>query len=254
MNVIELDQVTKIYRRSHLGRVRETVGVKNLSLTVKAGEAFGLLGLNGSGKTTTIKLLLGLLRPTSGVVRVLGKTMPDLSVLKRVGYLPEAAYLNRSLTGREAVSLFATLSRIPRAGRQTAIPRILQQVGMERAADRKIGEYSKGMLQRIGMAQALVHEPELVIFDEPITGLDPLAVKDIRQLVAWLKSQGKTVFLSSHDISEVEKVCDRIAILAGGELAETAELKEWRGQEGRLEDLFASTVRRTENIGALHFS
>lgn len=254
MNVIELDHVSKIYRRSHLGRVKETVGVRDLCLEVRTGEVFGLLGLNGSGKTTTIKLLLGLLRPTSGIVRVLGKTMPDLNVLERVGYLPEAAYLNRSLTGREVVSLFATLSHIPKAKRENLVTQILQKVGMERAADRRIAEYSKGMLQRIGMAQALVHEPDLLIFDEPITGLDPLAVKEIRQLVAWLRSQGKTVFLSSHDISEVEKVCDRIAILAGGELAALAEQKEWQGREGRLEELFASTVKRSEAIGSFDFA
>jgi len=254
MNVIELDNVTKIYRRSHLGRVTETLAVRGLSLEIKRGEVFGLLGLNGSGKTTTIKLLLGLLRATTGTVRVLGNLMPDLRVLESVGYLPEAAYLNRSLTGREAVSLFATLSHIPKMKRKATVTQILQNVGMTAAADRRIGDYSKGMLQRIGMAQALVHQPELVIFDEPITGLDPLAVKEIRQLVAWLKSQGKTVFLSSHDISEVEKVCDRIAILAGGRLATVVEQSQWRGQEGRLEELFASTVKRSENIGSLQFS
>src|SRR5882672_3721414 len=254
MNILELEGVTKIYRRSHLGRVRETVGIRNLSLSVKAGEVFGLLGLNGSGKTTTIKLLLGLLRPSSGTVRVLGKAMTDLTVLRQVGYLPEAAYLNRSLTGREVVALFATLSGLSVSNRNQAVPQILRQVGMEEAADRKISDYSKGMLQRIGIAQALVHEPQLLVFDEPITGLDPLAVKEMRQLVSWLKSQGKTVFLSSHDISEVEKVCDRIAILASGELAALAEQKDWQGKEGRLEELFTSTVKRSEAIGALRFT
>jgi len=253
MNTITLQGVTKRYRRAHLGRVRETLGVSSLSLEVKAGEVFGLLGLNGSGKTTTIKLILGLHAPNAGTVEVLGKPMPDLDVLGKIGYLPEGAYINRYLSGREAVALFATLSGVPPARRGRAVDEVLEKVGMARAASRRISEYSKGMLQRISLAQALVHDPEILILDEPITGLDPLAMREVRALILWLKGRGKTVFFSSHDISEVEKVSDRIGILAGGRLARLVEPSEWRGREGRLEEIFASTVTRSEDIGPIRF-
>jgi len=251
---IELRDVTKIYRRSHLGKERESIGVCGLTLDVRCGEVFGLLGLNGSGKTTTIKMLLGLLRPTRGTAALLGRTMPDAQTLRKIGYLPDAAYLPKYLTGEEAVWFYATLSGLPRAGRRAAVANILEKVGMTQAARKKIGAYSKGMLQRISMAQALVHDPELLIMDEPITGLDPLAVREVRQLVSWLKSQGRTVFFSSHDISEVEKVCDRIGILAAGKLAAVVEQKEWAGRDGQLEAVFTSTVERSQGIGALKFS
>lgn len=253
MNAIKFEKLKKIYRRSHLGRVKESLGLSELSLEVNRGEVFGLLGLNGSGKTTTIKLLLGLLRPTSGRVEVMGRRMPNLEALKQIGYLPEAAYINKYLTGREAVRTFAKLSRMPKAGRESRIDDILEKVGLSRSADRRISDYSKGMMQRVSMAQALIHDPDILIMDEPVTGLDPLAIQELRQLILWLKSRGKTVFLSSHNISEVERVCDRIGILAAGHLEMVMENKDWKGHEGKLEAIFASSVRRTESIGPLKF-
>ncbi len=252
--IIQLNNATKIFRKSHLGRVKLAIGIQDLTLDVKKGEVFGLLGLNGAGKTTTIKLLLGLLFPTRGQVTVAGQTMPDLSVLRQIGYLPEAAYINKYLTGREAVNIFAKLSKVPSKIRKKAVGDILEKVGMSQNADKRIGEYSKGMVQRISMAQALIHNPDILIMDEPITGLDPLAILEVRQLILWLKSQGKTVFLSSHNISEVEKVCDRIAILTGGRLAMISESREWAGAEGKLEKIFTTTAQRTESIGSLKFS
>jgi len=251
---IDIQNVTKIYRRSHLGRTTESVGVSDLTLQIPEGEVFGLLGLNGSGKTTTIKMLLGLLVPTRGTATLFGKTMPDTSISGRIGYLPDAAYLPKHLTGKEAVDYYATLSGIPSDRREAAVRSILDKVGMTAAAHKKIADYSKGMFQRISMAQALVHEPSLLIMDEPITGLDPLAVKEMRQLIHWLKSQGKTVLVSSHDISEVEKVCDRIGILAAGRLMAISEKKEWASRPGHLEELFSATVSRSDGIGALKFS
>jgi ABC-2 type transport system ATP-binding protein len=240
----------KVYRRSHLGRVTETVGLAGLNLEIRRGEVFGLLGLNGSGKTTAIKLLMGLHLPTTGDVSVLGRRVPDVEVLARIGYAPEAAYLNRALTGRENLRLFATLSRIPGAEREARVARMMDRVGLGHAIDKRLSEYSKGMLQRASLAQALIHDPELVIMDEPITGLDPLAIKEVRALILWLKGKGKTVLFASHDISEVEKVCDRIAILSGGRLARAMTQDEWRGKDS-LEAAFASSVTRTDGVGEI---
>lgn len=251
MNALSFRGVSKVYRRSHLGRVTETVGLSGLDLQLRRGEVFGLLGLNGAGKTTAIKLLMGLHLPTTGEVEVLGRRVPDVDVLGRVGYAPEAAYLNRSLSGRENLRLFAALSRLPREGREARVSEMLSRVGLEKAADRPLSEYSKGMLQRASLAQALIHDPELVVLDEPVTGLDPLAIKEVRALILWLKGKGKTVLFSSHDISEVEKVCDRIGILSGGRLARLMGQDEWRGRPDELEKVFASTVTRTDGVGEI---
>jgi ABC-2 type transport system ATP-binding protein len=251
MNALRFQNVGKIYRRSHLGRLTETVGLHGLDLDVAQGEVFGLLGLNGSGKTTAIKLIMGLHLPTTGDVEVLGRRMPDVDVLARIGYAPEAAYLNKSLTGRETLSLYAALSGMPEAGRDAKVTAMLSRVGLDRAADKRLSEYSKGMLQRASLAQTLIHDPELLILDEPVTGLDPLAIKEVRALILWLKAQGKTVLFSSHDISEVEKVCDRIGILSGGRLAKVMRQEEWRGRPDSLENAFASSVTRTDGVGPI---
>ncbi|MDE2038532.1 MAG: ABC transporter ATP-binding protein [Elusimicrobia bacterium] len=251
MKVLALRGVRKVYRRSHLGRLTETVGLDGLDLEVERGEVFGLLGLNGSGKTTAIKLLMGLHLPTCGTVEVFGKPVPDIESLARIGYAPEAAYLNRALTGRENIRLFAALSRIPACEREARVLAMLRRVGLERGMDQRLSEYSKGMLQRVSLAQALIHEPELVILDEPVTGLDPLAIKEVRALILWLKGKGKSVLFSSHDISEVEKVCDRIGILSGGRLARVMTQEEWQGRPGALEEAFAASVTRTDGVGEI---
>ena len=251
MNALRFQRVGKIYRRSHLGRETATVGLDGLDLDVPQGQVFGLLGLNGSGKTTAIKLLMGLHLPTTGDVEVLGRRVPDVEVLARIGYAPEAAYLNKSLTGRENLRLFATLSRVPGPVREKKVADMLERMGLSRAMDKRLSEYSKGMLQRASLAQALIHDPELVILDEPVTGLDPLAIKEVRALILWLKSKGKTVLFSSHDISEVEKVCDRIGILSGGRLAKVMTQNEWRGKTDALENTFAASVTRTDGVGEI---
>lgn len=251
MSAIRFQNVGKVYRRSHLGKVTETVGLAGLDLEIPRGEVFGLLGLNGAGKTTAIKLLMGLHLPTTGDVEVLGRRVPDVEVLARIGYAPEAAYLNRSLTGRENLRLFAALSRVPAAQREARVEAMMEKVGLSHALDKRLSEYSKGMLQRASLAQALIHDPELVVMDEPVTGLDPLAIKEVRVLILWLKSKGKTVLFSSHDISEVEKVCDRIGILSGGRLVKTMTQAEWRGRPDALEGAFESSVTRTDGVGAI---
>jgi len=251
LNAIRFQNVSKIYRRSHLGKVTETTGLSGLDLDIEKGEVFGLLGLNGSGKTTAIKLLMGLHHPTKGEVETLGRRASDVEVLARIGYAPEAAYLNKTLTGRENLRLFAALSRIPRAEIEGRVEEMLGRVGLGKALDQRLSEYSKGMLQRASLAQALIHDPELVILDEPVTGLDPLAIKEVRVLILWLKSKGKTVLFSSHDISEVERVCDRIGILSGGRLVKVMKQAEWRGKADALETAFAAAVVRTDGVGSI---
>jgi len=253
MKAILFDNVSKIYRRRHLGFVKETVGVQNLNLEVEEGEIFGLLGLNGAGKTTTIKMILGLLYPTKGTISVFGKMMPNKSMIGDIGYLPEIIHLYKHLSGREVLDLFSDLSYISPFEKRDRIDNMLKRVGMVHVADKLMKEYSKGMIQRIGLAQSLLHNPRLIIFDEPISGLDPLALKEMRGLILFLKRKGKTIFFSSHHISEVKQVCDRVGILANGHLLKTFRQEEWKGRENALENLFAESVSGSGEVESIRF-
>jgi len=249
MFAIQTVQLTKIYEKRNLFRNTRTRGVENLELGIKPGEIFGLLGLNGSGKTTTIKLILGLLRPTSGEVFILGQPANSTAVLKKVGYLPEVPYFYRYLTAREILKFYANLSGLESPNER--VDAILELVGLTERRNKQLKEFSKGMLQRVGLAQSLLHDPEVLIYDEPVSGLDPLAVREMRNLLLKLKSQGKTIFLSSHLISEVEKICDRAAILVKGKLVRTLEQNEWTVKEGELERIFVEDVAGSSEMGRI---
>jgi ABC-2 type transport system ATP-binding protein len=238
----ELSHVTKFYRRRHLGRLTLTRGVEDVSLQVRQGEIFGLLGLNGAGKTTAIKLILGLLFPTEGESRVFQVPLPNRIVMRRIGYLPELPTLYKYLTIRELLELYGHLSDMPGDLIKQRMASIITEVGLEGHQKKRLKEYSKGMLQRAGLAQALLHDPDLFILDEPVSGLDPLGLKEMRQLLLRLNSQGKTIFFSSHIISEAEKICHRVGILHQGHLSRVLERKEWEGREGQLEKLFLETI------------
>jgi len=198
-----------------------------LNLTIHRGEVFGLLGPNGSGKTTTIKLLLGLIFPTSGRAEVLGARPGSSRVNERLGYLPEESYLHRFLNAEETLNFYGQLFRMPRRVRRRRVAELLDLVGLDRKARRRrLKEYSKGMSRRLGMAQALINDPELILLDEPTVGLDPIGTREIKDLILRLRGQGKTILLSSHLLTDVQDVCDRIGILANGELKELGAVKE----------------------------
>lgn len=193
------------------------VAVDRLDLDIYRNEVFGLLGPNGSGKTTTIKMLLGLLYPTRGRIHILGKPPTDVSVKERIGYLPEESYLYRFLNARETLDYYGQLFHIPRAERRRRVDQLLEMVGLTREARRRVGEYSKGMARRIGLAQALINDPELLILDEPTTGLDPIGTREIKDLIKFLnKEKRKTILLCSHLLADVEDVCSRVTVLYGG--------------------------------------
>ena len=232
---LEFSGVTKTYRRSHLGRSIFTRGIVDLTLSIPQGESFGLLGLNGSGKTTTFKLAMGLLRPTSGAVRVVD--------LAQVGFLPELPCFYSFLTPRESLRFYGRLSGLPEAGLGERIEEVLALVGLSAQGARRLGEFSKGMVQRVGLAQAILHDPRLIVLDEPVSGLDPLAIKEFRDLLGVLRERGKTLVVSSHSISEVEKLCDRVGILKEGRLARLISHTEWESSPQGLEGLFVETVR-----------
>ncbi|MBT3482770.1 MAG: ABC transporter ATP-binding protein [Opitutales bacterium] len=192
--------------------------VDGLNLTIEREAIYGLLGPNGSGKSTTIKVLLGLLKASAGNCELFGTSSENASARIRVGYLPEAPYFQRFLTGRELLEYFGCLSGLKRAGANDRIDELLERVGLEDAGDRRVGSYSKGMLQRIGLAQALIADPDLLILDEPTAGVDPIGAADIASLITGLKAEGKTVLLCSHLLSQVEAICDRVAIMSRGRL------------------------------------
>lgn len=228
--IIQTSQLRKVYRTGFWLNQKIT-SLKSCSLTVYRGETFGLLGPNGAGKTTLLKLLLGIIRPTSGHGLLLGNPLGDRVVKQRIGYLPENAYYYDYLTGWEFLQMIAGLFQIPAKLQRQRIPQLLELVGLPLVAARKkqLRQYSKGMLQRVGMAQALINDPELVFLDEPMSGLDPLGRYQMRQIILSLKEQGKTIFFNSHILSEVEQICDRVAILAQGELICCGSLDELLG-------------------------
>ncbi|MBI4678244.1 MAG: ABC transporter ATP-binding protein [Elusimicrobia bacterium] len=238
--VLSLTAVTKVYVSSHLGRKTVSRGVSDLDLEVRPGEVFGLLGLNGSGKTTTFKLALGLLKPTSGAVRVLGLPPSEPRALAELGFLPELPYFPGFMTPAEILGFYGGLSGLPEAGLRDRVEAVLKLVGLSASSGRRMGEFSKGMVQRVGLAQAILHDPSLVILDEPVSGLDPLAIKDFRDLLQDLNGRGKTILISSHSISELEKLCHRVGILKEGRLARVLGRDEW---SGGLEEKFIETVR-----------
>lgn len=217
--VIETVDLCKVYRTGFWLNQR-VESLKDCTIQVFQGETFGLLGPNGAGKTTLFKILLGIIRPTRGRGKLLGMPLGDRSVKQRIGYLPENPYFYDYLTGWEILRLTANLFQIPASVQQERIPELLDLVGLAQATARKkqLRQYSKGMLQRIGMAQALINDPDLVFLDEPMSGLDPLGRYQIREMIVALRNRGKTVFFNSHILSDVELICDRIALLAGGEL------------------------------------
>ncbi|MEH2349982.1 MAG: ABC transporter ATP-binding protein [Nostoc sp.] len=228
--VVLTSELRKVYRTGFWLN-QKVVSLKNCSLTVYKGETFGLLGPNGAGKTTLLKLLLGIINPTSGRGLLLDKPIGDRSVKQHIGYLPENPYLYDYLTGWEFLQLAAGLFQIPQSVQRQRIPQLLELVGLSQADARKklLRRYSKGMLQRVGMAQALINEPDLVFLDEPMSGLDPVGRYQMREIILALKAAGKTIFFNSHVLSEVEQICDRIAILAQGELICSGSLNELLG-------------------------
>lgn len=222
---IELRGLTKSYRVGHIRQKLRPV-LKGLDLDVFRGEIFGYLGPNGSGKTTTLKLLMGLLRPDGGSARILGLPLADRAWRYRVGYLPENPYLYDYLTPREYLEYVGRIFGLAPSARRERASHLLAQVGMERAADVSLRRVSKGMLQRVGLAQALVNDPELVILDEPMSGLDPIGRHLVRSLILSLKDAGKTVFFSTHILSDAETLCDRVALLRDGALVAAGRLDE----------------------------
>lgn len=197
-----------------------------MDLEVKPGEVFGLLGPNGSGKTTTIKMLLGLLYPTRGRISVFDKPPTDVSVKGRIGFLPEESYLYRFLVAHETLDFYGRLFRLPARVRKERGDRLLDMVGLRHEAKRRVGEYSKGMARRIGLAQALINDPEFLILDEPTSGLDPVGARQIKDVIRELGKKGKTILLSSHVLSDVEDVCDRVTILYGGQQRAAGDIGE----------------------------
>ncbi|HEX7447355.1 MAG TPA: ABC transporter ATP-binding protein [Pirellulales bacterium] len=216
--IIETRNLSKIYR-DFWGR-QKVRALKALDLEVRRGEIFGLLGPNGSGKTTTIKLLLGLLFPTSGQALVFGKDASDVTKNERIGYLPEESYLYRFLNAEETLDFYGRLFDMPPEVRRQRTADLIHLVKLDWAKRRQLKEYSKGMTRRIGLAQALINDPELIVLDEPTTGLDPIGCREMKDLILELRDRGKTVLMCSHLLADVQDVCDRIAILHQGELKE----------------------------------
>ena len=234
--VIKTENLTKVFKVGLTGR--RVTALNDLHLEVRRGEIFGFLGPNGAGKTTTIKMLMGLIYPTKGKAWIMDRELGDVEVKSRIGFLPEQPYFYDYLTSNEFLEFYGQLFGLERKELRTRIKSLLALVGLEKAADIQLRKFSKGMLQRIGIAQALINHPELIVLDEPMSGLDPIGRKDIRDIILRLKEEGKTIFFSTHIIPDVEMICDRVGILMNGELVNV----------GRLNDIIDAKIKYIEII------
>lgn len=250
MNVVECISLTKNFQ-DFWGRDRVRA-VDQLSFEIRPGEIFGLLGPNGSGKSTTIKMLLGLLYPTSGTARVFGQPPTDTTVKRRIGFMPEESYLYRFLNAYETLDYYGKLFRLDGHERKRRIEQLIDMVGLKRAGKRPVGTYSKGMARRIGLAQALINDPDLLILDEPTTGLDPIGTRQIKDVIRVLGERGKTVLLCSHLLADVEDVCDRVAIMYGGKLQALGTVEELLERRDTTQivtrELDESTINRLKQV------
>jgi ABC-2 type transport system ATP-binding protein len=237
MLALETTNLAKTYAVG-FWRKKPRVALRPLNLTVEAGEVFGFLGPNGAGKTTTLKLLMGLVFPTGGSARILGMEIDDPRVKAQIGFLPEQPYFYDYLTAKELLEYYAQLSGVPAKERSKRVETILARVGLSEAACVQLRKFSKGMLQRVGLAQAILHSPEMVFLDEPMSGLDPMGRREVRDLIQELQQEGKTVFFSTHILSDAEALCNRVAVIHQGEL---------RGA-GAVADLTAQAHRKVEII------
>jgi len=252
--VIQISNLTKIYR-DFWGR-KKVRALNSLSLEVKKGEIFGLLGPNGSGKTTTLKLLLGLLFPSEGEIKVLGQPASNVEKNERIGYLPEESYLYRFLNAEETLDFYGRLFKMSAKERRERSAELIEKVGLGHAKRRQLKEYSKGMTRRIGLAQALINNPDLVLLDEPTSGLDPLGTDDMKRMILELKAQGKTVLMCSHLLADVQDVCDRIAILYGGELKVMGRVEDLLKEQDETQILTSrlsdEAIKEIEQVVAKH--
>jgi ABC-2 type transport system ATP-binding protein len=248
MPVVEITNLTKDYEVGFL-RKRKVRALDGLTLSVDGGQIFGFLGANGAGKTTTLKLLMRLIFPTAGSARILGHDIQDISMHARIGYLPENPYFYDYLTAREFLDYCAEIFGFPAAARKKRAADLLARVKLdERRWDTQLRKFSKGMLQRVGLAQSLINDPEIVFLDEPMSGLDPVGRREVRDLIAALREEGKTVFMCSHILSDIEVLCDRVAILKRGRLAQVGYLDELRRKTkgpNRMEVMATGTDAKT---------
>ena len=233
---VAVTSVTKIF--STPLRRRSVVALRELNLKVSAGQIYGLLGPNGSGKSTTLKIILGLISPTKGRVKIFGQDSRETASREGVGFLPENPYFYKYLTGSETLRFYGKLCGMHGTKLRSRVAELLELVGLTRAGDRRLSGYSKGMLQRIGLAQAIVQEPKLVVLDEPTSGVDPSGAREIRDLILSLKERGITVLLSSHLLEQVQEICDRVGILANGTLVREGSLQDLLAIENRTDLVF----------------
>src|SRR5689334_4551907 len=229
MHALKIESLSKSYT---VGFLKKQIrpALKDLTLTVEIGETFGFLGPNGAGKTTTLKLLMGIIFPSSGTARILGRDFHDPEIKRKIGFLPEQPYFYDYLSAPELLDYYGELSGMAREARKQRIPEVLGRVGLPDVGNKQLRKFSKGMLQRVGIAQAIIHDPEVLFLDEPMSGLDPLGRHEIRELIQSLKDSGKTIFFSTHILSDAEALCDRVGVIHKGELRGVGVVNDFRSR------------------------